>query len=158
MTKDNLKRQKQKVEELGIFFEKTGQPPMSGRVMAYLLLAEPPQQDFFAIQEYLQASKSAVSTTLKRLQQEGQVDYITFSGDRKRYFKINPKMWIETSKKQIAAVRPFVEFLETVMAERKDSTAVEFNEELEELCAFYNYLADELPKVMDKWDEMKKKR
>ena len=158
MSQTDLKRQKQKVEELGIFFEKTGQPPMSGRVMAYLLLAEPPQQDFFAIQEYLQASKSAVSTTLKKLQQEGQVDYITFSGDRKRYFKINPKMWIETSKQQIAAVRPFVDFLETVLKERKNSKAIEFNQELKELCAFYNYLADELPKVMDKWDKIKKER
>ncbi|MBL7776380.1 MAG: hypothetical protein JNK89_10290 [Saprospiraceae bacterium] len=61
---DKTERVREKVERMGVFFERSGFAPMTGRVFAYLLVCDPPHKDFFAIQEFLQASKSAVSNAL----------------------------------------------------------------------------------------------
>ncbi|MCB0644256.1 MAG: hypothetical protein KDC44_21580, partial [Phaeodactylibacter sp.] len=77
-TKQNAEL-KQKVEQIGVQFEMIGMPPMNARVFAFLLLAEPPHQDFYSIQEFLSASKSSISNSLNKLMTEGVVDYMTFS-------------------------------------------------------------------------------
>jgi DNA-binding transcriptional regulator GbsR (MarR family) len=151
----NTENNKQRVEEIGIFFEKTGLPPMPGRVLAMLLLSEPPQQDFFAIQEYLQASKSAISNSLKMLQNLGYVDYVTFSGDRKRYFKVNADTWMKQIATNIGSVTPFVKTMEEILEERADSKHLDFNDKIRELCEFHRFLGEELGKTMEKWEKLK---
>jgi len=47
------------VEKMGVHFEQSGFSPMTGRVFAYLLLAEPAQKDFNEIPNFLDVSKSA---------------------------------------------------------------------------------------------------
>src|SRR6188768_26433 len=78
-----------KVEKIGIMIEQMGHAPVPGRILAYLMLSEPPYRDFYEIQEFLKASKSSISTALNQLMQAGVVNYITFSGDRRRYFQID---------------------------------------------------------------------
>ena len=90
----------EKVEKIGIMIEQMGQPPIPGRIIAYLMLSEPPYRDFYGIQEFLKASKSSVSTALNQLMQAGVVNYITFSGDRKRYFQIDTKGLVNVMKQQ----------------------------------------------------------
>jgi len=75
---------KEHIERVGLFFEKSGFPRMVGRVLGYLLIAEPPHKTFNEIQEYLQASKSSISTSLQFLLNQGLVGYFTLPGDRKR--------------------------------------------------------------------------
>ena len=82
----------EKVEKIGIMIEQMGHAPVPGRIVAYLMLSEPPYRDFYEIQEFLKASKSTISTALNQLMQAGVVNYITFSGDRRRYFQINTKI------------------------------------------------------------------
>src|ERR1044071_9320383 len=81
----------EKVEKMGVMIEQMGHAPVPGRIVSYLMLSEPPYRGFYEIQEFLKASKSSISTALNQLMQAGVVNYITFSGDRKRYFQINTK-------------------------------------------------------------------
>jgi DNA-binding transcriptional regulator GbsR (MarR family) len=146
-----LKDIKQGVEELGVMFEKFDRSPMESRVFAYLLLADPPHQSFDAIREFLDASKSAVSNALNRLQSEGTVHYITFSGDRKRYFKVNTSAWYERlidSAKNLAA---FNHLLEEVLRYRADSLHVNFTNDLKKLLDFQEFLTVEIEKSIAKW-------
>ena len=62
------------IEKFGVYYKKTGHQPMVGRLMAYLMLAEPPQKTFEEIVEFLVSSKSAVSNTLNMLMYMGIVD------------------------------------------------------------------------------------
>lgn len=149
---DNTRIQ-QKVEEMGIFFEKQGLTPMHGRVFAYLLLAEPPQKDFYEIQEFLKASKSAISNALKYLMNEGMVDYITFSGDRRRYFRVNHKTWLEMYKERIRGLSTFRNLLEDVLQERSSSRHLDFNDQLKEMLDFQTHIADGIEKLIDDWDK-----
>lgn len=142
-----------KVEEIGIFYETTGLTPMEARVFALLLLADPPEMEFFAIQEFLQASKSTVSNALKRLMNEGRVDYITRPGDRKRYFRISSQKWLESLQSRLSNMTPFVETMKKVIEIRQQADTPEFNRELCQIQDYFLYLEEELPRVVADWDQ-----
>ena len=141
-----------KVEEIGIFYESTGLTPMEARVFSLLLLADPPEMEFFAIQEFLQASKSTVSNALKRLMNEGRVDYITRPGDRKRYFRVSSQKWLQSIQDSFANMTPFVETMRKVIEIRRQANTPEFNEELCQIQDYFLYLEQELPRVVAEWD------
>ena len=148
----NDPRIQQKVEEMGIIFEKSGLTPMHGRVFAYLLLAEPPQKDFYEIQEFLKASKSAISNALKYLRDNGMVDYITFSGDRRRYFRINHDTWLESYQASIRQIGTFRNLLQTVLEERKDSRHLDFNDKLKAMLDFQTHLTEGIDRLIEEWE------
>lgn len=149
---DKITRAKQKVEKMGIFFEKLGHTPMRGRVFAYLLLAEPPYKDFYDIQEFLAASKSSISNALNDLMKEGIVDYITFSGDRKRYFRVNPEGWLKTATERIKQASHITNLIQEVLDERKDSKHIHFNEGLEKMINFFSFFSTEIDSLMARWE------
>jgi DNA-binding transcriptional regulator GbsR (MarR family) len=142
-----------KVERMGVFFERSGFAPMTGRVFAYLLVCEPPHKDFFVIQEFLQASKSAVSNALTTLTTEGIVDYITFSGDRRRYFKINTTGWLNSLKTKLRRVTVLGDLLDEVLTERCDSSSQAFSEDLNKIIEFQHYMSNGIEKLLDEWDK-----
>lgn len=144
---------RQKVEEIGIFFDHGGLPPLTGRVVAYLLLSEPPHRDFFEIQEFLKASKSAVSKSLNHLMQQGTVDYITFSGDRRRYFRINSNGWINTLKTGVRKVTSLKTIMEEVLQERADSVYPAFNEGLQKMLDFNITISKGIERSIAEWDQ-----
>jgi len=148
MTKEE---KKQKVEELGIVFEKLGRTPMASRVLAHLLLAEPPQQSFDMIKESLSASKSAISVALNSLQQESCVKYITFSGDRKRYFLVDGNGWLENTITITNNLTKLNHLLEDIKEVRKDSKYKEFNNEIKQVLDFQRYITEQIDKNIKNW-------
>jgi predicted transcriptional regulator len=150
---DKMERVREKVEQMGVFFERSGLAPMTGRVFAYLLVCEPPHKDFFAIQEFLQASKSAVSNALTTLTSEGMVDYITFSGDRRRYFRINTAGWLNNLKNKLRRATVLGDLLDEVLKERCNSGSPDFSLELNKIVVFQNYLARGIEQLISDWDK-----
>ena len=142
---------KQKVEDLGVAFEHFGRTPMASRVFSYLLLAEPPHQSFDDIREFLGASKSAISIALNILQHDEVVKYITFSGDRKRYFLIDGNNWLNSTINRTKNLSDLNIMLEKVLETRKDSKYPAFNKNLEEILEFQKFLTEEIEKVIEKW-------
>jgi len=148
----NIKDKQQQVEKMGIFFEKLGYSPMAGRVFALLLVAEPPYMDFYAIQEFMKASKSSISNALKILTTHGIVNYITFSGDRKRYFRINTRIWYESIKEREQKGTEMNTMLEEVLEMRADSKDLAFNEDLQKIIDFQTYMTDGMQELIKKWE------
>lgn len=146
---------KEQVEKIGIVCDKDGFPPLAGRLLGFLMLAEPPHKTFDEIVEFLQASKSAVSNTLKFLESQKMVDYITFPGDRKRYFRMNVESWAQVVGQRL-------EFLKAMQARVKEvlnfrsGDFPEFNAGLYNIALLYQTFIDELPRIIQKWEEAKK--
>ncbi|MCC6461347.1 MAG: hypothetical protein IT260_12810 [Saprospiraceae bacterium] len=149
---DKLERIQQKVEQMGVFFERSGFTPMTGRVFAYLLISDPLHQDFFAIQEFLKASKSTVSNALSVLTTEGLVDYITFNGDRRRYFRINTAGWLNSLKTKVRRVTVLGDLLQEVLKERNQESCPAFNNELKKIVFFQNYLSKGIEQLIVEWE------
>ncbi len=141
----------QEVEKMGVVFEAFAKTPVESRVFAFLLLSEPPHRSFNDIRDFLKASKSSVSLALNKLMNEGIVTYITFSGDRKRYFQINLDKWLlslEEATKDLTALNMVVrEALEL----RVDSKHLVFNEGLEKIIAFQEFLELRISEAIEEW-------
>ena len=84
---ERIEKQKLLIEELGRVFDKEGYQPITGRILALLMVMDKEQYTFDEIVEELQISKSSASTALKNLELVGKVEYLTHTGDRKRYFR-----------------------------------------------------------------------
>jgi DNA-binding transcriptional regulator GbsR (MarR family) len=146
---------KAQVEKIGVVCDKDGFPPLAGRLLGFLMLAEPPHKTFDEIVEFLQASKSAVSNTLKFLEAQKMVDYITFPGDRKRYFRMSVENWGQVVGQRLDFLVNMQEKVKEVLAIRSGDHP-EFNEGLHNIYLLYQTFIDELPRIIQKWEEAKK--
>lgn len=149
---------REKVDEVGTYFECNGFSPLIGRIFAFLLLSEPPHQTFYAIQEFMAASKSSVSYALNDLMKMGFVEYITFEGDRKRYFRINTKAWYEEVKAKVHRVTAMKSILADVLLLRDPAKNRDFNEGIADLLEFHAFMAGELSRVIGKWEAFKNRQ
>ncbi|MFT2008746.1 GbsR/MarR family transcriptional regulator [Pontibacter sp. 13R65] len=140
------------IERIGIFFDKDHFPPLAGRIMALLLIAEPPYCSFEQIIENLQAGKSSVSASLNMLLREGLIDFRTFPGNKKRYFYINARTWLEMLRKRVEQLGPFRSILQEV-AQSRSAKHPEFNHMLQEMNQFYGEIEEALTHVMKSWSE-----
>jgi DNA-binding transcriptional regulator GbsR (MarR family) len=146
----------EKVEKMGIIIEQMGHAPVPGRIVSYLMLSEPPYRDFYEIQEFLKASKSTISTALNQLMQAGVVNYITFSGNRKRYFQINTKGLANVMKEQYKQGRLINDMIKETLQHRKDSEFQRFNRELKEVIDFSTYVHNGVEKLIADWEKAHK--
>lgn len=147
---------RRKIEEIGAFFEEIHFPPIVGRVFALLLLADPPHQTFYAIQEELAASKSSISDALNFLMKLGIVDFITFPGDRKRYFRVDAEGCLEDVKHKMYRTTAIQSILADVLKHRNPDKHREFNEGLAKLLEFHAFLGGEMSRIIAKWEAFKR--
>lgn len=142
----------QKVEDIGVVLEQFSYTPIEGRVFAYLLLAQPPYKSFEEIMEFLKASKGSVSNALHRFMNEGTITYRTFSGDRKRYFKIDINGWKKNLENTAMTLTAFSKVLEDTLEFRNENEHVEFVNELRNVLDFQVYLSDQIELAIKRWN------
>lgn len=86
---DIAKERDELVEMFGIHFEKYWNfSPLSGRILGCLIVWNDAKGlTFDDLVSTLGASKSSVSTNLNLLLKIGKIEYYTFPGDRKKYYR-----------------------------------------------------------------------
>jgi len=146
--------QKELVEKLGVFYEKSGMQPASCRVMALLLVADQTELTFEEIQQSLSISKSATSGAINLLLTVNRVEYITRPGERKRYFRAKIMNWKEDMLKKIEEMTAMSVLLKEISKQRPKSTK-EFNHTLIEMVSFLEFLQTEMPAIFKKWESKK---
>lgn len=86
-------KRKELIEELGVIIERKDQmAPVAARILSTLILTGQEGITFDRLVQNLNASKSTVSTHLDQLQTTNKIKYFTKTGDRKRYFVVNPNL------------------------------------------------------------------
>ena len=85
-------KKRELIEELGVHLEQDNLAPLAARILATLILSGKKGVTFDDLVCNLQAGKSTVSTHLDHLQNTNRVKYFTKTGDRKRYFIIDPNL------------------------------------------------------------------
>lgn len=157
MTKVGSAHKQRQIERIGVVFEKSGVPPVAARVIGHLMMAEPPYLSFDELVEATQASKSSVSNSVKFLQTEGLIDYITFAGDRKRYFQLYADTWLEIQKDRVKSLASLRSIIQETVAIRS-SQYPEFNHTLKEVVDLYGELEHKILKVIEEWEKKKAKQ
>lgn len=101
-TSKNQKRCKL-IEKLGVHFEQKDKlAPVAARIVAYIILNGKKGTSFDELVENLCASKSTISTHLTYLQSHEKIIYFTKTGDRKKYFILNPDSIIQNINQMIS--------------------------------------------------------
>ena len=149
--------QKQKVliEKIGIATEREGMQPAAARIVGLLYVSDNPELTFDEILNALRISKSAASNALNLLLQTNRIEYTTFSGDRKRYFRIKVANWREGFAKKMEDMTSFSQLLKEVLKERNPETT-EFNKNLAELADFLTYINNQLPGLLESWEKARR--
>jgi len=144
------------VESVGIVFEHTGLPRMSGRIFGWLLIADPPHQSTSELSEALMASKGSISTITRLLIRMGLVERLSLPGVRHDYFRLCPDAWHYVIRHgledEIKMFRQLAEHGLELLANKTPLT----RKWLEEMRDVYGYLEHEFPALLERWEQERK--
>lgn len=143
------------IEEFGVYQENNGFQPAVARVMGLLLVCDRPELTFDEISEALIISKSATSNALNMLLNTGHIEYTTFPGDRKRYFRIKSSNWSEFFVKKMEDLSYLNALLKRVLEVRKRDNPV-YDEKLNDFISFLDYMKNRMPSLIEEWQKTRK--
>ncbi|MDD5126714.1 MAG: hypothetical protein PHR43_01235 [Dehalococcoidales bacterium] len=151
---DNLltPEENQLIGDFGIAFEHSGLSRMAGRIIGWLLLAEPPYQSAEQLANVLQASRGSISTSTRLLIQVGLVEQFSQPGMRQRYFRLDADFWqnIAThSVKEFTIFHRLAERSLKLVTDRKPHA----RQWLEDMHEIYSFLEKELPAMVLRWEQ-----
>jgi len=146
--------QKNLIERLGVAHEELGLPPAAARIVALLLVSDDYELSFESIHETLNISKSSASTAISLLLTMDRIEYFTRHGERKRYFRVKIANSEEQVNERLGQMLQLSTILREIIDQRPDSTA-DFNEKLESLIGFLDFIRQELPVLFKRWQARK---
>ena len=139
------------VEEFALALERMGLVRMTGRVLAWLTVCDPPEQTFNQIAAALRASKGSISTALRFLTTARWVVRTSRPGDRRDYFHARPGAMTDLVKAQSALYAPFVEVTERGL-DMLAGAPPERSERLREMHDFFAWLDRETPLFLERYE------
>lgn len=142
--------QKSLIEKMGVFQEHSGMPPTESRILALLLVADETEMTFEEIKDHLQISKSATSNSINLLLKTNKLEYITKSGDRKRYFRTKISSWEQDAESNLQGMLSVNGILKEILNQRTTKTP-KFNSDLKNVIDFIDFLQVELLNIFKKW-------
>lgn len=140
------------VEEVGLFYEKSGLPRMAGRILGWLLVCEPPEQSLAELGAAVGGSKGSMSTMSRMLLQMGLVERVRLPGSRLDQFRIRPGMWAESMRDQLLAINEAERLLKRGL-DLIAGLAPAARERLEEAHALYAWFGEEMPRLLERWQK-----
>lgn len=138
------------IEELGMLFADQGAQPMMGRMLAHLLICDPPHQSSAELAEALQASAGSVSTITRQLLAMGMIQRAVVPGSRATSFRLTPGMWVDMMRSRNTGLRA-VRLAAERGLEALSGRPAEQLDRLREFRDFYQFLEDEMPRMLDAW-------
>ncbi|HTF04775.1 MAG TPA: MarR family transcriptional regulator [Bacteroidia bacterium] len=148
-------KQREMIEQHGVYMERLGVPPAASRIMGLLLISDEVELTFEAIHTLLKLSKSAASNGINFLLATRRIEYITRPGDRKRYFRTRISSWDEDMASRFEQMLMVRTHLKEISDQRTKSTPA-FNAKLKQLIQFMEFMHKQVPILFEKWKEQQK--
>ncbi|HSR80620.1 MAG TPA: MarR family transcriptional regulator, partial [Hyphomicrobiaceae bacterium] len=96
------------VERVATFFaEHYGLPPITGRILGWLMICNPPEQSPAQIAAAIGASRASLTTNIRLLIASGLVHRLTRAGGRTTYYRIDDDTWEKVIRRRIASMMSF---------------------------------------------------
>ncbi|EDM76107.1 hypothetical protein PPSIR1_31268 [Plesiocystis pacifica SIR-1] len=138
------------IEDVALFWEKQGLPRIAGRIVALLLVCDPPQRSATQIATELGVSKGSVSSMTRLLLASGTIEAVALPGDRATYFRLTADSLERKFSRRLESMIGFRRLAERGLALMED-TPPEQRARLRRVAALYTFLERELPLLLDKW-------
>lgn len=146
------------IEETGLLFENLGTTRMAGRILGYLMITDKEMVSFDELCQILQASKSSISTNVKSLITLHYVKPITLPGDRKTYYMLSPDIdWADSLMKRVELLGVMTNIFRKgldLRVNKKDKAS----EWLRKSAEFYEWVLQEYPKFLARWETERPKK
>jgi len=152
---DNTDKKQAFVEQVGLYFEGVGLTRIAGRVIGWLLVCDPAYQQQSELVDALGASKSSISVALKDLTTLYLVERFTLPADRRTYYRTVKDMWSRSFRARMHQVTELKELGEKGLEALADAPPQQ-RLRLEFMRDMNAFMEEEFPKLLDKWDAIKK--
>ena len=136
-------------DEVGRYFARTYQmPPITGSVLGWLLVCDPPQQTAAELSEALRASRSAIGSAISALEGQGFVRRSRVPGERAERITLNPGVWAHSLE-----VQEYAELgaLFHRGLEGLGDAPVSRRARLLEAAAFFDFVRERMPTFAEEW-------
>lgn len=140
------------LEDFGLYFEQFGLPRTAGRILAWLLVCDPPHQTMHDLVEVLQVSKSSISTASRMLIQSGLVDKVSLPGKRRDFYRINNEAWTHAWLSHVKQTAVMRQMAAQGLALLVDKTP-EQRHRLQDMHDLYAFLEREMPLLLERWQK-----
>lgn len=138
-------------EEARALFERNGMAPMTGRILGWLMVADPAEQSAEAIAEALDASRGSVSMSTRLLIDLGLVERARVRGERRALYRVRPGVWPAMLQQNLRRLTEMRRLAERGLEVMGAGTSPQ-HENLEEMRELYAYFEDALPGLVDRWE------
>jgi len=142
------------VEDFGIVFEQSGSSRMSGRVLALLMVSDPPHLTAAQLAETLNASRGSISQATRSLADMSLIRRGRVPGTRQDLFSVLPSAWVDATRHSFQQITAIRRLLERGLASM-DGRSPQSRAALEESVAFMAFWEDFLPKAFALWEQWK---
>jgi DNA-binding transcriptional regulator GbsR (MarR family) len=143
------------VEGMGLMMEGYGLPRIGGRILALLMLTDHPLS-LDDIAGLLKVSRASVSTNIRMSEAGGLARRVSKPGDRRDYYIGSVDMWTNSITTKWKAQLEMVEVARSAMPHIPPEETVA-HERLQEFIDFFEFLHDELERILDDWKTFKSK-
>jgi DNA-binding transcriptional regulator GbsR (MarR family) len=97
------------------FAQHFGLPPITGRILGWLLICDPPEQSAGEIAEAIGASRASLTTSMRLLTAGNLVRRRHRPGERTTYFRIDDDAWEKVIRQRIAGMASLREITEDAL-------------------------------------------
>jgi DNA-binding transcriptional ArsR family regulator len=105
------------VERAATFFsERYGLPPITGRILGWLMICDPAEQSAGDIAQAIGASRASLTTNMRLLTATGLVHRLTRSGGRTAYYRIDDDAWEKVIRQRVESMMAFGKIAEEGMS------------------------------------------
>jgi DNA-binding transcriptional regulator GbsR (MarR family) len=98
------------------FAQHFGLPPITGRILGFLLICDPPEQSAGEIANAIGASRASLTTSMRLLTVGELVRRSHRPGERTTYFRIDNDAWEKVIRQRITAMASLSEITRDAMA------------------------------------------
>jgi predicted transcriptional regulator len=96
------------IERVADFFAvQEGLPPITGRILGWLMICEPAEQSAADIAAGIKASRASMTTNIRTLLTVGLIRRRTRAGDRTAYYRIDDDAWSAALRRRIEGMVQF---------------------------------------------------
>jgi DNA-binding transcriptional regulator GbsR (MarR family) len=143
------------VERMAQMLADGGMPHVAGRIWAYLLICEPPQQSAADLAAALQASRGAISGAVRILATAGLIRRAKRPGERHETFSVPPGAIVAVLNARLPVTRMWRQLADDGLELLRDRTP-EQRARLQEVRDVYAFMEQELPTMIERFLERRK--
>ncbi|MEP6479158.1 MAG: MarR family transcriptional regulator [Rhodoglobus sp.] len=143
------------VEQSAAVLTAAGFPKLPARILMTLLVTEGEGMTAGELGDALNASAAAISGAVRYLQTVGIVRRVAQPGSRRDRYELPDNAWVKTMDAERPIYGVLASFAEAAVVAIDDPTSAGSLRSAD-MAAFYRFLAERLPQLIEEWNELRK--